>query len=205
MKKKIRIPKQQRSKSAVNYITQTTTELFEKITFEKMNTNLISRFSGISIGSLYHYFPNKETIFSTVIDKRLEENRVNLKKMLTAIPDEMELDLFINTVCEQIVDYFLKQKGYLKALIFLQFQLNKNNSIISSRWKIGEIFANEFHRRYPELGSSSELQKKFFFLISSGFGIVYLYSQSESLPMSLEEIKTELKSNVRAYISNKRL
>lgn len=205
MKKKIRIPKQQRSKSAVNYITQTTTELFEKITFEKMNTNLISRFSGISIGSLYQYFPNKETIFSTVIDKRLEENRVNLKKMLTALPDDMELDPFINTVCEQIVDYFLKQKGYLKALIFLQFQLNKNNSIISSRWKIGEIFANEFHRRYPELGTHSDLQKKFFFLISSGFGIVYLYSQSESLPMSLEEIKTELKSNVRAYISSKKL
>ncbi|MEH6650530.1 MAG: TetR/AcrR family transcriptional regulator [Motiliproteus sp.] len=57
-----RDPVQERSKKRAQQIIDTTAELLERVGFDDLNTTLIAKEVGISVGSLYHYFPNKHAI-----------------------------------------------------------------------------------------------------------------------------------------------
>ena len=56
-------PVQARSKATVDAILGAATGLLFKIGYEKTSTNRIAEATGVSIGSLYEYFPGKDAIY----------------------------------------------------------------------------------------------------------------------------------------------
>lgn len=62
-------PRQKRSELTKEKILDTSLELFCKKGYYKVSTNEIARAAGISIGNLYFYFSNKETIFLEILDR----------------------------------------------------------------------------------------------------------------------------------------
>ncbi len=57
-----RDPVQQRSRQRAQQIIDVTAGLLDQVGFDDLNTTLIAKEVGISVGSLYHYFPNKHAI-----------------------------------------------------------------------------------------------------------------------------------------------
>lgn len=68
-----RRPKQERSKETVEAILDATARVLVREGYDKANTNRIARVAGVSIGSLYQYFPNKEALVAAVARRHLEE------------------------------------------------------------------------------------------------------------------------------------
>ena len=66
-------PKQQRSKFMVESILEASARLLKELPYDKFTTNKVADKAGISVGSLYQYFPNKESILF-----ELEKKEVNL-------------------------------------------------------------------------------------------------------------------------------
>jgi AcrR family transcriptional regulator len=57
-----RLPVQQRARHTVDAIIQATAELVSTRRFDEVNTRMIAERAGVSIGSLYQYFPTYEAI-----------------------------------------------------------------------------------------------------------------------------------------------
>lgn len=57
-----RLPKQARAKATYNAILEATARILEAHGEARLNTNLIADTAGVSIGTLYQYFPNKTAI-----------------------------------------------------------------------------------------------------------------------------------------------
>lgn len=57
-----RQPRQARSRATVDLILEATTQILEQDGMEAINTNYIAFRAGISIGSLYQYFPGKQAL-----------------------------------------------------------------------------------------------------------------------------------------------
>lgn len=55
-------PSQERSKQKVNQILEATKQLLASDGLEKLTNNHIAKAAGMSVGSLYQYFPNKQAI-----------------------------------------------------------------------------------------------------------------------------------------------
>jgi AcrR family transcriptional regulator len=66
-------PQQERSKITVEAILEATTHILTEEGYEKANTNRIAERAGISIGSLYQYFPNKESLMAALIEQHSKE------------------------------------------------------------------------------------------------------------------------------------
>jgi AcrR family transcriptional regulator len=66
-------PQQDRSKVTVEAILEATTHILTEEGYDKANTNRIAERAGISIGSLYQYFPNKESLMATLIEQHSNE------------------------------------------------------------------------------------------------------------------------------------
>jgi len=66
-------PSQQRSQQTVAALLKATAHILVKEGYESASTNRIAAAAGVSIGSLYQYFPTKEALVAEVIDRHMQE------------------------------------------------------------------------------------------------------------------------------------
>jgi AcrR family transcriptional regulator len=59
-------PAQKRSKETVRAILTAAARILEREGYEKTNVNAVAELAGVSIGSLYQYFPSKEALVAEV-------------------------------------------------------------------------------------------------------------------------------------------
>lgn len=64
-----RIPRQERARQTVAVILEAAAQLVAKDGYAATSTNRIAARAGVSIGSLYQYFPNKEAILAGLIEQ----------------------------------------------------------------------------------------------------------------------------------------
>ncbi|MFW1838103.1 TetR/AcrR family transcriptional regulator [Acinetobacter gyllenbergii] len=67
-----KMPRQGRSKVTVDAILQSAAEILKEMDYAKFNTNLVAERAGISIGSLYQYFPNKDALIVALHKKHTQ-------------------------------------------------------------------------------------------------------------------------------------
>ncbi|HET7505821.1 MAG TPA: TetR/AcrR family transcriptional regulator [Kofleriaceae bacterium] len=65
-------PRQQRSRATVDAVLDATARVLVKRGFDGLTTNLVAEAAGVSIGSLYQYFPNKAALVGALIEKHVE-------------------------------------------------------------------------------------------------------------------------------------
>ena len=64
---------QERSRATVDALIEATARILVREGFDKASTNRIAAVAGVSVGSLYQYFPSKEALVAAVIERhRLE-------------------------------------------------------------------------------------------------------------------------------------
>lgn len=62
-------PRQRRAKVTVDAIVEATTQVLLEQGYDKFTTARAAERAGVSVGSLYQYFPNKAALASAVVDK----------------------------------------------------------------------------------------------------------------------------------------
>ncbi|HVP85474.1 MAG TPA: TetR/AcrR family transcriptional regulator [Rhizomicrobium sp.] len=64
---------QERSRATVDALVQATARILVREGFDKASTNRIAEVAGVSVGSLYQYFPSKEALVAAVIDRHRQD------------------------------------------------------------------------------------------------------------------------------------
>lgn len=66
-------PRQTRSKHLVEAILEAAARVFDQHGFERGTTNRIAELAGVSVGSLYQYFPNKKALVTALHARHMQE------------------------------------------------------------------------------------------------------------------------------------
>ncbi len=64
---------QERSRATVEALIEATARILAREGFDRASTNRIAEEAGVSVGSLYQYYPCKEALVAAVIDRHNEE------------------------------------------------------------------------------------------------------------------------------------
>ena len=113
-------PKQERSQDLVETVFTAARQAFNSKGIEKTTTNQIAEKAGISIGSLYRYFPNKESIVAALIENQLSQHLKALDAVLETtdgLTDGEVVELAVNTLCDlyfdnaEFLNRLLKEQG----------------------------------------------------------------------------------------------
>jgi AcrR family transcriptional regulator len=94
-----KLPQQDRSRITVEAILEATARILTEKGYSKTNTNQIAELAGVSIGSLYQYFPNKESLMAALIQQH-ENEMVELV--------ESKLNHLFNTPLEEAIPQLVK-------------------------------------------------------------------------------------------------
>ena len=108
-------PRQKRAHATVNAILQAASQLFQKNGYYRTSTNHIAKKAGVSVGSLYEYFPNRESIGIALIEETstivLKTSRELMVKSLNDAPQQM-----IETMCRIVLALYEENKWPLVTL-----------------------------------------------------------------------------------------
>src|SRR5215468_1795298 len=89
-----RRPRQARAQATVDAIIQATARVLIEDGYDRASTNRIAQAAGVSIGSLYQYFPSKEALVSALVDEHVSRM---LSVVERALGDGSPSDLPIST------------------------------------------------------------------------------------------------------------
>ena len=67
-------PRQQRSRATCDAILEAAAQLFGQFGYRATTTNKVAEKAGVSIGSLYQYFPHKEALILALSERHMEES-----------------------------------------------------------------------------------------------------------------------------------
>lgn len=82
-----KLPSQGRSKALVDALIQTTARILIRDGWQAVTTNQIARDAGVSVGSLYQYFPNKEALLLALVERIADEMTARLIAVGTELID----------------------------------------------------------------------------------------------------------------------
>ena len=83
---------QNRSRLTVDALVEATARVLTREGYDRASTNKIAAVAGVSIGSLYQYFPSKEALVAAVIERHTQElSHVVLKALLKVAARPIEI------------------------------------------------------------------------------------------------------------------
>src|SRR5688572_20652799 len=95
-------PRQERARETVEVILAATARILVQDGYEHASTNRIARAAGVSIGSLYQYFPNKEALVMAVIRHHCDEMVALLARSAATLGDA-PIDVAVRTYISTMI------------------------------------------------------------------------------------------------------
>ncbi|EPL6456962.1 MULTISPECIES: TetR/AcrR family transcriptional regulator [Providencia] len=190
-------PKQQRSQVTVEIIVEAGARVLAHKGWANFTTNEVARTAGVSIGSLYQYFPNNLAIAEAIRKRHLDE-------ILRVLPDikEQEEPVSLEQHIGQLID----------GLIALHSTNQNLHRILIHEVPLAprefyDTFEREYHRRYEVIirAAAPSNDTKTDYLVAARIladaleGIVHSASRRNELMSPI--IKKEMMKMIMSYLS----
>lgn len=196
-------PVQGRSIKRSKQIIDATGELLERVGFDDLNTILIAKEVGISIGSLYHYFPNKHAILYAMGMRWLDDIEQVLKEFDGWDIESMTLSDLLDDMLHTNFKVYKKQKAIL-TLVQAMFSVPELRELDE---KHDEMMITTFARIFKRLGMSKQLKER------ERLGRVYLESthavfvtmstqQGERAKRTLADLKVMVMALLQSHLAD---
>jgi len=180
-----REPQQERSTRRLASFLDAAAELFVEAGFEAATMTTIAERSGASIGTLYHYFPDKHSVASALLNQYAQELEAHWKPLMeqakTLTPQRFA-DCFI----ERITDFVKERPAYL-ALLTAPTRFSRDPA---ARKALRVAIANAFRIKNPSLSSERALLAANVALQTvKGLTVLYSAATPKEKPVVVDEFK----------------
>jgi AcrR family transcriptional regulator len=191
-------PRQARSQATVEAILDAAARVLVERGYAATNTNLVAERAGVSVGSLYQYFPNKDSLITALHDRHSRQMNEVINE---AFDRSMELnfDDALTTLIEGLVESHRLEAGLHRVL---EMQLAghedldshaKADAAISKRIvELMHHYRDDINVPHPELAA--------FTLMHSLHGLVHAVVLDLPEGVPLEHGTREIVRMARAYL-----
>lgn len=193
-------PQQKRSQNTVAAIKQAAVLLMQEKGIRDVGTHEIAERAGVSIGSLYQYFPNREAILAAVYEDISIEFAATLRASIPALAHLPTEPMTRRTVTMLLAMYERHQ------LVLLQLTHEMPDLHLSEQAYSFRILAHGSTRAYlanrPDVRRERDLERKAFFLEQIIIGSITSYLRDKPPMISRAEFLRDLTRIVTAYLDN---
>ena len=190
-------PKQERSARRLAGFLQAAAELFSEIGFEATTMQAIADRSNSSIGALYNYFPDKQSVAATLLSQYAEELQWRLKSLMEH-SEKLSTVQFAGLFIDWIIEFAQERPAYLS----LHTAPIRSRRDPAARKALRTIVANAFRTKNPSLSSErSLLAANVAFQIVKGMITLFLESDAKTKPLVVAEFRRVLTSYLEEILA----
>lgn len=198
-----RKPKTKRAIETTETIIQTAIQILLKDGLDALNTNAIAERAGVSVGSLYQYYADKDHIIADILDRNIQA-KINYVKEAIHIGSMFEpvLDV-VDSIVNNIVDKSDENLNRLEAIL-IPYALTHKNVYLNKKIREGnEMFIPLLEvlldSKLPSM-KKRNLPAVSFFLVQASRAIIIGPALNPDLKLTKDDVKTELKKLIIGYL-----
>ncbi|WP_299812557.1 TetR/AcrR family transcriptional regulator [uncultured Roseibium sp.] len=189
-----RQPKQLRSRMMVETIVEAAEQIFTETGYEQATTNQIAERAGISIGSLYQYFPNKDSLIFEV-QKAHHDEQVRVVKSCIAGSRHLSFRDAIKVVVLTSIENHSKSPKLHAA--FEEWIPAGTKLIDRTRFEENMVsLLTEFLRERTSVTDSARLQPAIFVIMNMCRSVVHAFLHAGQTRFGRDDIVTHLTDSI---------
>jgi AcrR family transcriptional regulator len=190
-------PRQQRAERRLAGFLETAAELFAEVGFEAATMQAIADRSGSSIGALYNYFPDKQSVAATLLATYSEKLRASLESLM-AESEKLSVAQFAGSLIDRIAGFAQERPAWLN-LHPASIHYRRDPA---ARRALRSTIANMFRTKNPSLSSERALLAANVVLqIVKAMRTLYSESEAKARPLIEAEFRKVLTSYLRRVLS----
>ena len=187
-------PIQARSNASVNAILQATVQVLQKEGLAKITTKKVAARAGVSIGTLYQYFPNKGSLLYLLLRQQLDSFELNFGKACSEVRGEK-----LTEMAEVLALAFVKAKfGDAETSIALYAAAGSCDGCRRMRTRTAKSLADTISTASDRVVIDPTRVARMLFSAMAGISRdIVAAGQSRN---TMSEMKRELAQLLRAYL-----
>ncbi len=193
-------PKQGRSKDLVNVLLQATEKAVCQYGLEGLTTPKIAEISGVSVGSIYQYFEDKQAILECLLEQKSHDIGEQLKRLLS-----QQLHDDLHEVIRAAIRFgfdTLNQNQFYVEVIRHWHNLPQTKATDVMQQHFFELGQQLLLKHHSTL-SLDNLSVKLFIIINSTMYTMMRYIGLQPSLMTQDDVTDELTHMVVGYLQNK--
>ena len=194
-------PQQQRAKLIVDHILQAAQICIVEQGLMQITTPKIAEKAGVSVGSLYQYFENKEEIIQELLRRKSENLGLALKQMVIT-QEQLSIQEIIPLSIQFGFDVMRAESGFFIEVLKHWHGYNHSEAaqILEKHFfELGMYLFNRFYRHWD----FETLKHKSFVIINSTLFTMMRYVSNNSFLISEQQLRDELSNRILAYLAQK--
>lgn len=195
-----KMPRQQRSRNMVETIKQAALLLLTEEGLSGCGTDRIAERAGISIGSLYQYFPNREAIL-TVLYEDISAKNVEILKSRMPRFIEMPAETGVTKAMELLLDMFDRNQLVLLQLAIELPHLRLSHDVLSFTLLVRSVARAYLISTLPA-SKAADLDRMVFFHQQIILGCISGYLREAPPGLTRKSFIRDLTRVVIAYIES---
>lgn len=196
-----KLPSQNRSKEKVDRILDATARILSLYGLDGTNTNLIAEEAGISIGSLYQYFPNRDSIIVKLIERYMDGQKEIVTKRLSRIIGHVEIEVFFHELISALLEARLKNPELHRVLVREIPRTGKMDEHLDLEVQLSDLFFDHFSL-VDHSFNRSKLETRIFFLVHAVDAMMNAYSLKMKSKIPRKEFVNELTHLTITYLNS---
>ena len=191
-------PQQQRAKQIVDDILEATQLCVAEIGLLQVTTPKIAEKSGVSVGSIYQYFENKDEIMHELLRRKSENLGLALKQIAMS-QDGLPIEDIIPLSIQFGFDMMKADGGFFIEVLKHWHNYNNSQATQVLEKHFYEVGLYVFSRFFKDW-SYEVLQNKSFVIINSTLFTMMRYVSNNTFLISEQQLKKELTLMILAYL-----
>ncbi|MEH0862453.1 TetR/AcrR family transcriptional regulator [Halobacteriovorax sp. DPLXC-1] len=169
----------------------------QKNSRKKFTTNKVAALAGVSIGTVYNHFKNKDEIFTALIEDELRSNYGAIYEYISRLNENFDIIEFFNTGIDLAIEHY-RNNIELRKMIYEYMKFTEINKLYTQANKnINEALIEIITRNLKSTNTTP-----IYILITSIRSVLKFYCEFYPEKFQTDEIAKELKALITNYLEN---
>lgn len=196
-KRRLQQPRQLRSKATVDAIVDATARILADDGWQSVNTNAIAKRAGVSVGSVYEYFPDKQAILAVIIEQHLTEGEAMVADAANVLVGRIAIDDIVRDLVLSFIRLHQGNPRLHRALASeVPISASQRERVAALRSKVVALVADVLsaHVDEPELKAT--------LLVDTADALTHRWIVDEvGLPASADIMAAQASKMLKGYLS----
>ena len=189
-------PQQSRAVMTVQAIYDATIQVLLRAGHERLTTVRVAERAGVSVGTLYQYFPNKQSLLFAVLEQHMDRVTRAVEEVCAANHSE-PLEVMVTELVNRFVDEKLTDRDISVALYRIAAEPG------------GSLIVDQIRRRYEDamlamfqtarMPASADLRYMTHIIFLTLAGTIRGYLESSPSPKAVRQLREHLAKLILAY------